>query len=725
MTELALTGQGFQGAGRLWTSFASRVELLTPTDEAGAKGEKLVCRVTLPRDAQLGVAAVRVATRDGVSNPQLVLIDDLPTLQEKADNRTPDQAMTIDWPVAVDGACEPAQEDFYRFHVAPGERLSFEAVAERLGSQLDPLLRLLSPSGEELAKSDDADGAGGDSRFTYRFEAPGEYLLALRDVRHAGGPAHRYRLRVGAFPLLSALYPAGGLGGQVASFELANPSTDRKSLVHVTLPPSGPRPRPATLSIPSPDGRGSSWAIVDVGLELESNELEPNDSTADASPATLPAVLNGRIDRADDVDCFRFGASQGDRLRFTVKTHELGSDCDVYCTLMTGDGSQVAVARQERQTDLDYQVAESGEYVLRVENLFLGGRPGGVYRIDAANRHAGFTLHAEQIQYAAPQGGTFVVKVFAQRSGYDGPIELAVEGLEGAALEGHTFEGGETLLKVTVPEQLPVGALQSMSIVGKALAGDSARVVRAVQEQPLNAMFPNAPYLPWQLRDEIAVAIGPPFPPFFELSLASDTVYFPQLVGSSAFDVNISRKNEAFKDPVSLAVEGLPVGITAEVTAIDDGSKAMRVSLQGPPDMAEGDYAIRLIGRGTFQDQKQSAALDGVKLRVVKPLMVAIAAPPAIVTGTQQQAEVSIQRFAADAQPVQLRFIDGPAGLSAPIALTIPSTESRAVFYLSAAPDAPLGKFDNLAVEASTVVNGQPITVEARAAVEIQAPTTD
>ncbi len=58
---------------------------------------------------------------------------------------------------------------------------------------------------------------------------------------------------------------------------------------------------------------------------------------------------------------------------------------------------------------------------------------------------------AEQTQYSSPQGGTFVVKVLAQRRGYDGPIELAVEGLgDGVTLEGNKFEGGETLLKITL-----------------------------------------------------------------------------------------------------------------------------------------------------------------------------------------------------------------------------------------------------------------------------------
>ena len=47
------------------------------------------------------------------------------------------------------------------------------------------------------------------------------------DVRHAGGNEYRYRLRVGSFPLVTAVYPAGGRSGAVMSFELTGHEADR------------------------------------------------------------------------------------------------------------------------------------------------------------------------------------------------------------------------------------------------------------------------------------------------------------------------------------------------------------------------------------------------------------------------------------------------------------------------------------------------------------------
>ena len=107
---------------------------------------------------------------------------------------------------------------------------------------------------------------------------------------------------------------------------------------------------------------------------------------------------------------FKFTAKKGQRVHCVAKTRELGSACDLYMSLHKVDGSQIAVARQDRQTILVADIGEDGDYVLQVEDLLVGGSSGHVYRIDLSDCYGGFTLHAEQTQYTSPQGGTFVGK---------------------------------------------------------------------------------------------------------------------------------------------------------------------------------------------------------------------------------------------------------------------------------------------------------------------------
>jgi hypothetical protein len=725
-TDLTLRGQGLLAARSIWTTFANRCEFLPADDESAQKGEKLACRITLPREVQVGIGAIRLITAEGVSNPVLLMLDDLPTVVETSENHVLEQAQPVQLPTAIDGQCDPVQEDLYRFSAAAGQRLSFEVVAQRLGSKLDPLLRILSTDGKEVARLDDAEGAAGDVRFTHTFAAAGEYLAALRDVRHAGGAEHRYRLRIGSFPLITHVYPAGGRSGVVMSLALAGQALDSDSPLNVVLPQIAGATHKLPLGLPSRDNAGSGWFQVEASPSGEALEAEPNDDPATATEAQFPGALNGRFDKANDRDHFKFHATKGQRLHCVAKTRELGSACDVYLSLLKSDGAQIAVARQETQSILDAEIPEDGDYFLQVEDLLVGGPVGHVYRIDITDAYTGFSLSAEQTQYTAPHAGTVAMKVLAQRRGYDGPIDLHVEGLDdGLTLEGNKLEGAEALLKVTVPATIPQGEMRLASIVGTAKVGDATVAVKANQRAPLTALFPNAPSLPTELEDTVPIGVGPPFPPFFDLNLAQPDVIFPQLVGESSFDINIARSNDAFKDPVTIAVEGLPAEIQATIAPVDDGLKAVRVSLKGSADLAEREVPIRIVGTGRFQDQTRAVTLPDVKLRVTKPLVARVTMAGPIAAGGAQHADVQLQRFGGDPQPVRLQVNNGPMGLSAPIFVTVPADAAQTKISFTADATAPTGRFDNLTVVATTTYKGQSITVESQpAAIEITPPAT-
>jgi hypothetical protein len=139
--------------------------------------------------------------------------------------------------------------------------------------------------------------------------------------------------------------------------------------------------------------------------------------------------------------------------------------------------------------------------------------------------------------------------------------------------------------------------------------------------------------------------------------------------------------------------------------------------------LAEAEFPIQIVGTGTFQDQSRKVVLSNIKLRVAKPLGVSVAMSGPILAGGQQQADVKIQRFGDDPQPVRLQVSDGPAGLAAPIFVTIPQEADQAKIPIIADPSATPGKFENLIVVATTVVKGQNVTVQSRpAVVEIQPP---
>ena len=69
--EVTLHGADLEGVTATWSSFGATIVV------AKSEGGSAMCKVTIPANARPGVGALRVATKDGVSNPLLFLIDDL------------------------------------------------------------------------------------------------------------------------------------------------------------------------------------------------------------------------------------------------------------------------------------------------------------------------------------------------------------------------------------------------------------------------------------------------------------------------------------------------------------------------------------------------------------------------------------------------------------------------------------------------------------------------
>src|SRR4051794_40777822 len=206
-TEVTFRGVDFGDADGLWTSFPAKAERI---GAAKGGGNGVTYRLTLARDVPVGIGAVRLSTATGASSLQLFMIDDLPTDLDAGKNNanaTPATAQTLPVGVAVEGNCEPLAARYFRISGKRAERVSVEVVAQRLGSKLDPIVRLLDPAGRELAYHDDTPGLGSDCRFGYTFPADGECLIELRDANYEGGADYRYRLRVGDFPLATNVFP--------------------------------------------------------------------------------------------------------------------------------------------------------------------------------------------------------------------------------------------------------------------------------------------------------------------------------------------------------------------------------------------------------------------------------------------------------------------------------------------------------------------------------------
>lgn len=194
-----LTGKDVAEAQAIWSSPEVSIE---PASAPKASSAHATFMVTVPASTPLGVAAFRLATARGVSNPTLFLIDSLPSVKGADDHRTLEKAQRITPPVAVDGQCEAEAIDYYRFHGQARQELSIEVVAQRLGSPLDAVLKLAGPNGWTLAECDDVEGLGSDPRLAVTLPEDGDYTLEVRDARYARNIATASASALRRFPPL-------------------------------------------------------------------------------------------------------------------------------------------------------------------------------------------------------------------------------------------------------------------------------------------------------------------------------------------------------------------------------------------------------------------------------------------------------------------------------------------------------------------------------------------
>src|SRR5439155_6704191 len=101
-----------------------------------------------------------------------------------------------------------------------GQRLVVEIEARRLGSAIDPVIKLFDPRRVQLAWAQGSTPLGGDARLATVLPADGTYTVELHDLQYRAGAPSLFRLRLGDFQYADLPFPLAGRRGTKAKFEL-------------------------------------------------------------------------------------------------------------------------------------------------------------------------------------------------------------------------------------------------------------------------------------------------------------------------------------------------------------------------------------------------------------------------------------------------------------------------------------------------------------------------
>ncbi|MBT4694130.1 MAG: hypothetical protein HOB73_12360, partial [Planctomycetaceae bacterium] len=162
---------------------------------------------SIAKDVPAGRYTVQVLGSAGLSSSRLLLINDLPVVNET--NRLEAQVEVVDvqLPVALQGAIGAKGDvDLYQFEAQSGQVLVLECWASRLDSDLRCVLELFDESGKRLAVNRGYFGT--DAFVVVAVPHTGKYVVRVADLIFRGGLQSFYRLEIHDRPRVIYTLPA-------------------------------------------------------------------------------------------------------------------------------------------------------------------------------------------------------------------------------------------------------------------------------------------------------------------------------------------------------------------------------------------------------------------------------------------------------------------------------------------------------------------------------------
>jgi hypothetical protein len=435
---LTIAGQNLGEGVRLVSTLPASFTPMAP-ERPMPEGRYATFLVEPARDVPVGVYPVRVESADGISNVLLFSIGAFPEITEEESqpgslpnsNDSVEKAQPLpSTAITLNGTLRGSERDVYRLQVKAGERRVFEIDARRAGSAVDPVIRVMDASGKQIARSDDSAILNLDPRLDLTFPSAGYYYVEIHDARFSGQTQNFYRLRTGTYEYATEVFPLGGRKGSEVEVSLGS----RK--VKTSVPDSSKAPQ---IFVNLPDSPSLPLPFA-VGEFPES--MEP-----DAKQLRLPVTVNGKLDRAGEIDRFTLDVTPGSEYMFELQARELGtSKLMGVITVFDESGKRLASAgdlplpvdvfavqassRTAGDPVLNFKAPDNVRKVtVAVEDLAGRGGTHFAYRLLAWQAPYDFQATINSPFVNIPAGGSMIVNVTVDRRGYLGPLQVRAQGL--------------------------------------------------------------------------------------------------------------------------------------------------------------------------------------------------------------------------------------------------------------------------------------------------------
>ena len=365
IVEVQIRGKNLEGANGVWlanedlAADIKNIEELKPREAEKAKKKapfeyQVSLQIRVNPNAALGPHPLRLVSPLGVSNQVFFLINDEPAINEvQTPHQSYTQAQPISFPLVVNGRItSPGEVDLYGVDIPKAKEVKFEltisneAAANRFrpqlalyqiqGSWLDPLRAVRLAFTDQIqgttvvVDSDPRERAGTRLDLRYQASKEGRYYLEVGSLFGRGSLDQIYQLRIvpdeessddGSrhdeaewrertftrkleSDWLRTLWSRAGGG----------PKTEADNALRASAAQlvEGKSEHTAQPVAKLPASTSTDFAVL--------KEKEPNSDGVQAQDIPIPALLEGSVDRLNDIDTYRFKVSRGQRLAFEIET---------------------------------------------------------------------------------------------------------------------------------------------------------------------------------------------------------------------------------------------------------------------------------------------------------------------------------------------------------------------------------------------------------------------
>ncbi|HLK67513.1 MAG TPA: PPC domain-containing protein [Bryobacteraceae bacterium] len=712
-------------------------------------GDGFKTRFQIAADCPLGEHVLRVRTATALSDAVTFWVSRFPTVYELetkiGENDSIAKAKAVPMNSTVEGQILPGPEmdrDFYRVEAKEGQRISVEVESARLGTlhfggENDLMARILDASGKEIGKDDDSSLYVQDPVLSVIAPRTGSYFIEIRQQIFTPPRQAWYRAHIGSFSRPTAIFPAGGEAGSMIDLRiLGDPAGERTE--HTTLPeksgnfdyfagsPAERPPSPNVLRVsPCPNVLWSGSANT---------------------PATLPAALNGILDKAGEQHTYQFAAKKGQAWKVQVFARSLGAPVDAKIWIRSvKDPKHILDADDARMVDLGlpssrgnwhikdqldpvaiFRPPADGEYILGIEDGTNAAGPDHVYRVEIEPLHDAIYTHITApdgyqmprlTALVVPRENRWTVDVqLAQGLGnsYKGDLELEARGLPpGVSMIAPRVAKGANRVPVqfvAAPDAEPKAALIELlakPVDAKAPVESGSRQAFALTNQPGE--------LPWHFvfLDRYALAVTDPAP--FHLELEQPGIPLAQS-SELQLKVKVVRHGD-FKGAIEMQPDWLPPGVSkgATVTIPADKTEAT-FTIQANDKAAPGVYQVAMnastsgVGDGYSGVGRVRVSSPFVELKVAEPYLTIDLGRSSVEQGKSGEIVGTVKQNHAfpGKATVTLRQLPKGVKLQEP-APQITSKDSAIVFHVSADSDALAGLYKGIGCEIAFTEDGQTI----------------